>query len=559
MPHPLTRRSFLKATAGAGAMASFATTTGARRRAVEPPPEGWFDQPMRWVQLTLVENDPGRFDPAFWLDYFRRLHADAATLSAGGIVAYYPTEVPLHHRSAWLGDTDPFGTLAAGCRAQGMRVVARTDPHAVRDEVRAAHPDWIAVNADGSPRRHWANKDLWVTCALGPVQLRLHGRGAPRDRVEVPAWTASSPTAGRRRAATASACTAHGTSGRRPGRICRARMRPPRPGARFVEWRTARLTTLWKHWDATVRSANPAARFIPNGPPDLKTAGELADIQFTDNQARRGLTPPWANGHRAKEYRSVMGRRADRRHLQRRRGRAVPLEGLRAERAGDPAVGGRGHGQWHAAVGHEILRRPLRPPLAARRRADLRLAFPSRAVPAQRGACRASGAALLGTDRDVSRGRGAHRPCGRPRPGDVSRAGRIARALRTGARGLPDRRKPRPVQAAHPGRRRGPLERAVRRHPPVRGAWRQPAGDLRLVALRRGRRAAARTSGCPMSSACRFPDVSTGRCRTRISASTPTPARAGGTPSSTASATRPASSTGCSGSTCSRAKTGRRP
>ena len=34
---------------------------------------------MRWVQLTLVENDPGQFDPAFWLDYFKRLHADAAS------------------------------------------------------------------------------------------------------------------------------------------------------------------------------------------------------------------------------------------------------------------------------------------------------------------------------------------------------------------------------------------------------------------------------------------------------------------------------------------------
>jgi hypothetical protein len=58
-----------------------------------------------------------------------------------------------------------------------------------------------------------------------------------------------------------------------------------------------------------VRAANAEARFIPNGPPDLKTAGELAAIQFTDNQARRGVTPPWANGRRAKEYRSVMGRR----------------------------------------------------------------------------------------------------------------------------------------------------------------------------------------------------------------------------------------------------------
>src|SRR5215813_14817992 len=33
---------------------------------------GWFDRPMRWAQLTLVEDDPGKYDPAFWLDYFRR-------------------------------------------------------------------------------------------------------------------------------------------------------------------------------------------------------------------------------------------------------------------------------------------------------------------------------------------------------------------------------------------------------------------------------------------------------------------------------------------------------
>ena len=60
---------------------------------------------------------------------------------------------------------------------------------------------------------------------------------------------------------------------------------------------------------ATVRSVNAEARFIPNGPPTMKSAGELAAIQFTDNQARRGLTPPWNNGRRAKEYRAVMGRR----------------------------------------------------------------------------------------------------------------------------------------------------------------------------------------------------------------------------------------------------------
>ena len=38
----------------------------------------WVDRPMRWAQLTLVENDPGSFSVPFWLDYFRRTRSDAA-------------------------------------------------------------------------------------------------------------------------------------------------------------------------------------------------------------------------------------------------------------------------------------------------------------------------------------------------------------------------------------------------------------------------------------------------------------------------------------------------
>ncbi|KKM14303.1 hypothetical protein LCGC14_1707510, partial [marine sediment metagenome] len=32
----------------------------------------WYDRPMRWAQLTLVANDPGRYDPDFWLDFIEK-------------------------------------------------------------------------------------------------------------------------------------------------------------------------------------------------------------------------------------------------------------------------------------------------------------------------------------------------------------------------------------------------------------------------------------------------------------------------------------------------------
>jgi hypothetical protein len=99
MQDDLSRRSFLRTCSVAGAVVA-AGETGPGIAAA--PPAGspsWVDRPLRWAQLTLVEDDPGRFDLRFWLDYFRRTRSDAACLSAGGCVAYYPTEIPFHHRS----------------------------------------------------------------------------------------------------------------------------------------------------------------------------------------------------------------------------------------------------------------------------------------------------------------------------------------------------------------------------------------------------------------------------------------------------------------------------
>src|SRR5882672_7905130 len=187
MPHS-TRRDFLKTTAVAGAAVTLGEFTLRSTRATEapaiavttagnassgaiPPAPSWIDKPMRWAQLTLVEDDPGKFDLQFWLDYFARTKSDAVCLSGGGCVAYYPTQIPFHHRSAWLGDRDVLGELIAGCRKLGMVVIARTDPHATYDDVQAAHPDWIHVTAEGRPLRHWASPEMWVTCGLGPYNF----------------------------------------------------------------------------------------------------------------------------------------------------------------------------------------------------------------------------------------------------------------------------------------------------------------------------------------------------------------------------------------------------
>lgn len=173
------RRDFVKQTAVAATGCLLPANAGENLHAAEPAnprfTDGgseWYGQPMRWAQLAFVEDDPGNYDQAFWLDYFHRIHADSACLSAGGVVAFYPTDIPLHQRSPWLDNRDTFGDLLAGCRSLNMKVVARTDSHACWQKVADAHPDWIMVeDANGERRRHASDHRYWLTCALGPYNF----------------------------------------------------------------------------------------------------------------------------------------------------------------------------------------------------------------------------------------------------------------------------------------------------------------------------------------------------------------------------------------------------
>ncbi len=321
----LSRRHFLKSSVIAGAAVSVGEFAWHSARAaarefsasapgMAPGSPSWTDKPMRWAQLTLVEDDPEKFDPSFWLDYFARTKSDAVCLSAGGCVAYYPTKIPFHHRSAWLGDRDVFGDLVAGCRKLGMVVIARTDPHATYDDVQAAHPDWIAVTADGKPRRHWASPEMWVTCGLGPYNFEFMTEVKREimtnyrvDGIFINRWNGSGMCYCEHCRANFKNATGHDLP----------RTNNPQDPARraYILWNQDRLFDLWRLWDAEVRKINPDSCVIPNAGGgatsslDMKRIGELAPTLMADHQARRGVTVPWANGQKGKEFRATMGRK----------------------------------------------------------------------------------------------------------------------------------------------------------------------------------------------------------------------------------------------------------
>ncbi len=170
MPQRVSRRRFLGVTASAAAAVSAgpaAASPGEPTEAgqVKDDSAPWFLRARRWVQTNLNEQDPATYDAALWADYWARVRAQGVIVNAGGIVAFYPTALPWHHRALALGHRDLFGEILGAARRAGLTVLARMDSTRTYEGVFRDHPDWFARDANGQPFRAG---DLYTVCVNGP-------------------------------------------------------------------------------------------------------------------------------------------------------------------------------------------------------------------------------------------------------------------------------------------------------------------------------------------------------------------------------------------------------
>ncbi|MGC8639085.1 MAG: alpha-amylase family protein [Isosphaeraceae bacterium] len=160
------RRTFLErlACATAAMAAPDAGLTASAQPAGQAAPASllpWYRRALRWGQTNITEMDPASYDIAWWRRYWRDTHIQGVIINAGGIVAYYPSKFPLHHRANGLGARDLYGELARAAHEDGLCVFARMDSNRTHEAFFHAHPDWFAVNRAGQPYREG---DLYVTC-----------------------------------------------------------------------------------------------------------------------------------------------------------------------------------------------------------------------------------------------------------------------------------------------------------------------------------------------------------------------------------------------------------
>ena len=276
----------------------------------------WYARMRRCGQVNFNEKDPLAFDVESWADYWASLKVDAVLLNGGGILAFYPTEVPYHRRSEFLGERDLFGEIAAAVKRRNIRVVARMDCNLAYEDALKAHPEWFERNRDGSPRKHNESPWLFRTCMFStyfteqmPAIYREINRHYPVDGFFTNGWPST------------------GVLGVCFCRSCRKMYEetggipPEQTDARSPLYRKyyglymRRVLEVWKQWDSVAREKKNDSVYVGNLGGGIRTVknvkplGAVAAWFNADHQGRSGDTPIWDCAQQGRLAQSVMSGR----------------------------------------------------------------------------------------------------------------------------------------------------------------------------------------------------------------------------------------------------------
>jgi hypothetical protein len=316
----LSRRRFIKDTiagaalvAGVPATLSGRTTAGQGSGATLP----WYRRAYLWGQTNITEKDPIRYDIDWWRGYWKRTQVQAVIINAGGIVAYYPSKFPLHHRAEFLGGRDLFGELTKAAHADGIFVMARMDSNRTAEDFFKAHPDWFARDVNGQPYRA---ADKYVACINSPyydeylpdVLREIIERSHP-DGFTDNSWAGL----GRE-----SICYCDNCTGKFKARAGRALPRKAdwsdQTYRDWIMWSYARRIEVWELNNRTTRAAggpdciwsgmnSGSVTAQARSFRDLKEIGARADIMMLDHQRRDDDTGFQQNGDTGKRVHMMLG------------------------------------------------------------------------------------------------------------------------------------------------------------------------------------------------------------------------------------------------------------
>lgn len=284
-----TRRAWITL-AGAGALAPAAFAQDERP---------WHQRLRRVGQVNFNERDPQEANVEAWADYWASAKVDAVLVNVTGMLAFYPTQVPLHRRSRYLGDRDLFGECCAAAKKRGIRVIGRLSPDLQWEEVLAQRPEWFMRDREGKPIPVFSRAPgLFQTCMFTtyfseftPAVMREINTRYEVDGLYANGWPNFNV----------------------PRCYCEVCRRIGEPDSldyhrRYMD----RAIELWQLYDRIAKEKGPSNLFFGNlgggvrSGLDLHRLGAVAEWFNADNQGRTGATPQWGVAQQGRVAQAVM-------------------------------------------------------------------------------------------------------------------------------------------------------------------------------------------------------------------------------------------------------------
>lgn len=277
----------------------------------------WHTQSLRLAQINLREIDPGSLDVDWWMSYLSGSKVDVLSFNVGGSVAYYPSRLPGHPVTPFLGGRDVVGELTEAAKGKGIKVLGRLDFNRTGEALYHEHPDWFTRDHAGNPVVHYGYYDA---CPSGPYYLEYMG-AVIREAME--RYRLDGIFAVNCHYTSFKIAVCHCIHCRRKFRSATGLDIPAQPEWNnpvwhdYLRWRYEMTTAVWTSLREITREANPEAIFLGNlgggisrNTPhgwELSEIAKLEDAVQQETQNRGGGEPVFLPAEQAKLMRSVAG------------------------------------------------------------------------------------------------------------------------------------------------------------------------------------------------------------------------------------------------------------
>jgi hypothetical protein len=126
----------------------------------------WKANNLRVIQTNLPAYEAATLDPDSLVADLIHFSANTLIINAGGIMAFYPTELEYQYTNPYMQE-NMLGDVIAKCHANDIRVIVRFDFSRAHKSIFEKHPDWFYLSSEGE---RITNEDLYTVSINAPYE-----------------------------------------------------------------------------------------------------------------------------------------------------------------------------------------------------------------------------------------------------------------------------------------------------------------------------------------------------------------------------------------------------